>query len=60
MVLGPDAESIHRGIEDTLYINRATAKGWRRQLAELLGHARLLNATTLARCRAKQWLNSLA
>jgi len=60
MVLRPDAESIHRGIEDTLYINRATAKGWRRQLVELLGHARLLNATTLARCRAKQRLNSSA
>jgi hypothetical protein len=48
-----DAESINRGIEDTLYINRATAKGWRRQMVDLLGHARLVNAITLARCRAR-------
>ncbi len=28
-VLRPDAESINRGIEDSLFINRASAKGWR-------------------------------
>jgi hypothetical protein len=55
-VLRPDAESINRGIEDTLYINRATAKGWRRQMVDLLGHARLVNAITLARCRARERL----
>jgi hypothetical protein len=53
MPLHNDAESIHRGIEDSLFINRATAKGWRRQMVDLLGHARLVNAITLARCRAR-------
>jgi hypothetical protein len=53
-VLRPDAESINRGIEDSLLINRASAKGWRRQLVDLLGYARLANALTLARCRGRQ------
>jgi hypothetical protein len=30
-----DAESINRSIEDALWINRASAKGWRRQLIDL-------------------------
>ena len=47
-VLRPDAESINRGIEDSLFINRAS--GWRRLLVDQLGYARLVNATTLARC----------
>jgi len=47
-VLRPDAQSMNRAIEDTLYINRASAKGWRRQMVDLLGHARLVNAITLA------------
>jgi hypothetical protein len=55
-VLRPDAESINRGIEDTLYINRASAKGWRRQIVDLLGYARLVNAITLARCRPRERL----
>jgi hypothetical protein len=50
----PDAESINRGIEDSLFINRASAKGWHRLMVDLLGHARLVNAITLARCRAKE------
>jgi hypothetical protein len=49
-----DAESINRGIEDSLFINRASAKGWRRQMVDLLGYARLVNAITLARCRARE------
>jgi hypothetical protein len=53
MALRPDAESLHRGVEGSLYINRASAKGWRRQLVDLLGHARLVNAVTLARCRVR-------
>jgi hypothetical protein len=53
-VLRPDAESINRGIEDSLFINRASAKGWRRQMVDLLGYARLVNALTLARCRGRQ------
>jgi len=55
-VLRRDAESINRGVEDSLFINRATAKGWRRQMVDLLGHARLVNAITLARCRARERL----
>jgi hypothetical protein len=53
-VLRPDAESINRGIEDSLFINRASARGWRRQMVDLLGYARLVNALTLARCRGRQ------
>jgi hypothetical protein len=59
-VLRPDAESINRGIEDSLFINRASAKGWRRQMVDLLGHARLVNALTLARCRARQPVEAVA
>lgn len=59
-VLRPDAESINRGIEDSLFINRASAKGWRRQMADLLGHARLVNALTLARCRGRLPVEAVA
>jgi hypothetical protein len=59
-VLRPDAESINRGIEDSLFINRASAKGWRRQIVDLLGHARLVNALTLARCRARLPVEAVA
>jgi hypothetical protein len=59
-VLRLDAESINRGVEDSLFINRASAKGWRRQMVDLLGHARLVNAITLARCRARQRLPDAA
>lgn len=59
-VLRPDAESINRGIEDSLFINRASAKGWRRQMVDLLGHARLVNALTLARCRARLPVEAVA
>ena len=54
IALRPDAESINRGIEDHLFINRASGKGWRRQMLDLLGHARVVNAITLARCRARE------
>ena len=59
-VLRPDAESIKRGIEDSLFINRASAKGWRRQMVDLLGHARLSkrpHARPLPErgCRSKPW-----
>ena len=53
MKLRPDAESINRGVEDSLYMNRASAKGRRRQLVDLYGYARVVNAVTLARCRAR-------
>ena len=58
--LRPDAESLHRQIEDTLFINRASSKGRRRQMVDLLGYARLVNAITLARCRAREPLNDVA
>jgi hypothetical protein len=50
----------NRGIRDTLFLNRATAKGWRRQMVDLLGHARLVNAVTLARCRGREHLTAVA
>lgn len=43
-----------------LFINRASAKGWRRQMVDLLGHARLVNALTLARCRARLPVEAVA
>jgi hypothetical protein len=52
--LRADAESINRGIEDSLFINRASAKGWRRLLVDQLAYARLVNAITLARCKSKR------
>jgi hypothetical protein len=58
--LRSDAESINRGIEDSLWINRASAKGWRRQLVDLLGYARLVNALTFARCRGRPALGAAA
>jgi hypothetical protein len=59
-VLRPDAESINRGIEDSLFLNRASGKGWRRQMVDLLGHARLVNALTLARSRARLPVEAVA
>jgi hypothetical protein len=52
-VLRPDAESISRGVDDSFFLRRAPGKGWRRVLVELLGHARVVNSVTLARCRAR-------
>jgi len=52
--LRPDAESINNEIERSLYINRASGKGWRRQMVDLFAHARLINAITLARCRPRE------
>ncbi|MET0800107.1 MAG: hypothetical protein ABWZ53_02930 [Actinomycetota bacterium] len=59
-MLRPDAESINRGIEDSLFISRASGKGWRRQMADLLGHARLVNVLTLARCGARLPVEAVA
>jgi hypothetical protein len=55
-VLRPDSESINNQVDLSLYDRRASAKGWRRQMVDLLGHARLVNAITLARCRARERL----
>jgi hypothetical protein len=43
-----------------LFINRTSGKGWRRQTVELLGHARLVNAFTLARGRARLPVEAVA
>lgn len=59
-VLRRDAESINRGVRDSLFINHASAKGWRRQMVDLLGHARLVNAITLARCRGRERVDDAA
>ena len=37
------AESVNRDIEDSLFINRASGNGWRRQMVDLLGYARVVN-----------------
>ena len=46
--------SIGARLADSLFIKRARAKGCRRQMVDLLGYARLVNALTLARCRGRQ------
>ena len=46
-----DAESINRGLEDTLWIGRAHSVGHRRQLLNLLGYALVVNALALHRHR---------
>jgi hypothetical protein len=43
-----------------LFINRASAKGWRRQMVDLLGYARLVNAVSLARRRARELAPAVA
>lgn len=52
--LRPDAESIHDGLKRALYQRRSSAKGWRGLMVDLLGYARLVNAVTLTRCRARE------
>lgn len=42
-----DIESINRGVEDSLYINRAHSKGHKRQLVNLLGYAIMVNGLAL-------------
>jgi hypothetical protein len=59
-VLRPDAESITAASRTRLFINRTSGKGWRRQTVELLGHARLVNAFTLARGRARLLVEAVA
>ncbi|MFN8232208.1 MAG: hypothetical protein U0V56_01575 [Actinomycetota bacterium] len=51
-VLRNDAESINRGIDDSFFLRRASAKGWRRVMIDLLAYARVVNAVTAARVRA--------
>jgi hypothetical protein len=42
-----DAESIKRGLEDTLYLRRAHSVGHHRQLVNLLGWALVINSVAL-------------
>jgi len=42
-----DAESINRGLEDTLYLRRAHSVGHRRQLVNLLGWALVINSVAV-------------
>jgi hypothetical protein len=58
--LRPDAESVNNTIESSLFKKRASAKGWRRVMVDLIGHATLVNAVTLARCRARENLELTA
>ncbi|MEX2274991.1 MAG: hypothetical protein WEA10_05440 [Actinomycetota bacterium] len=55
-----DAESLNRGLEDTLYLGRAHSLGWRRQQVEMIGWALMVNALTMARHRAADGLDQAA
>jgi hypothetical protein len=43
-----DAESINRGLDDTMWLRRAHSVGQRRQLLNLLGYALMVNSCALA------------
>jgi hypothetical protein len=55
-----DAESIHRSIEDSLFLNRAHSVGHARQELNLLGYAILVNSLSLAHHRKRQKLRESA
>ena len=55
-----DAESINRGLEDTLYLGRAHSVGHVGQQADLLGFALMVNAITYARHRAREHIDDAA
>jgi hypothetical protein len=46
-----DAESINRGLDDSLWLRRAHSVGHRRQLLNLIGYAVMVNALAVARHR---------
>jgi hypothetical protein len=48
-----DAESINRGLEDTLYLGRAHSLGHRRQQLNLLGYALMVNSIALGEHRRR-------
>jgi hypothetical protein len=52
--LRPDAESLNRSIEDSLYLKKAHSVGRHRQEADFLGFALMTNSLTLARHRARE------
>ncbi len=51
--LRADAESINRGLEDTLYLRRAHSVGRARQHVNLIGWALMVNSLTRAEHRAR-------
>jgi hypothetical protein len=51
-----DAESINRGLEDTLYWNRAHSVGHARQFLNVLGYALMVNSLALREHRRRQSL----
>ncbi len=55
-----DAESLNRGLEDTLFLGRAHSLCWRRQQVEMIGWALMVNAMTLARHRSAGGLEKAA
>jgi hypothetical protein len=48
-----DAESINRGIEDSLYIGRAHSVGHQRQLLNLLGFGLMVNGVAMLHHRRR-------
>jgi hypothetical protein len=48
-----DAESINRGLDDTLFLRRAHSVGHRRQTVNLLGYALMVNSLTLLEHQAR-------
>ena len=51
-----DSESINRGLEDTLYLNRAHSVGHARQHVNLLGYALMVNSLALQEHRRRKKL----
>ena len=51
-----DAESINRGLDDTLFLRRAHSVGHRRQWINLLGFALMVNSLALMEHRKPQLL----
>jgi len=49
-----DAESINRGLDDTMYLRRAHSVGHRRQLVNLLGFALMVNGLALLEHRRRR------
>ena len=54
------SEPINRGLEDTLYLNRAHSVGHARQHVNLLGYALMVNSLALHEHRQRQRLASAA
>ena len=55
-----DAESINRGLDDSMWLGRAHSKGARRQSVNLLGYALMVNGLALHRRRRRPELDLAA